>query len=219
MNSIRKTLIVVAVLGIGVFDCKAQQDTIPLSVEVTGGFWTMVPNDGSESRIGDLERFGLFVTYTDWFQMGIGVQRRASEKNYLKYSHLTQDFKYVYGALFVDARFRLVNTKNFNFRADLMFAYNRVMNSRYWLDGVLKESQNWRDDSFRWFFPELSVGPYIDYSIGKRIQLYSQLSLTKTFVSWRGVGRTDVKEDQIQVDSWYVSLLFGVRYNMSWIVR
>ena len=139
----------------------------------------------------------------------MGVQRRASAKTYVKYYHLKQEFKYLYGAFYVESRFRLAKVSNFEIRADMSFLRNRVMEMRYWLNGEQIESLNWHYPSMRYFFSEFAFGPYIDYTIGDKIQLYSSFYITRTFVSWRGTGRS--KEDEIQVDPWYVTLLAGIR--------
>ncbi len=116
--------------------------------------------------------------------------------------------------MFVDARLRLAKFSNFSVKADVSFYLNKALSMDYWLDGTLKGSWSWRDNSFRWSFTELAIGPYIDYSFGKNFKLYSQLSLTRTFVSWRGDGYPKWKEEEIQVDPWYISFLFGIRLNL-----
>ena len=211
MNS--RTIFILLFACVISFDIRAEQDTIPLSIETSGGFWTMLSSDGSESRIMDIERLGVFVAYADWFQLGAGVQRRVSEKNYIKYYNFKQDFRYCFGALFIDARLRVAKISNINVKADVSFFFNKALSMDYWLDGTLKDSWSWRDNSFRWSFTELAIGPYVDYSFGKRFQLYSQLSLSRTFVSWRSYGYHHSKEEAIQVDPWYVSFLVGVRFN------
>lgn len=220
MNVFKKILILFVAMCAFVSKSRAEQDTIPFSFELGGGFWTMVSNCGSQNRIRDIERLGLYISYTDWFDLGIGVHRRVSEKRYLKYSKFNQDFRYLYGAMFVDARFRVFKAPRIDFKVDLAFAHNKVLGMEYMLDGVLKESWNWRSDTpVSYNFTELSIGPYLDYALGQRIHLYSLLSLTKTIVPWRGTGRPGVREDEIQVDSWYVSLLLGINLHFDKAVK
>ncbi len=174
----------------------------------------MVPNDGSEKGINDLERFGFFVTYTDWFQLGIGLQRRMSCKRYFEHTNHQQDLKYNFGAFFVEARFRFIKIADFDIKATLLLSRNNTLSKQYRLDGILIESHNWREDAFLYHFTELGAGLCFDYTIGEHFQLYSQLSVTKTFVSWGG-DRYSInhKEYDFQVDKWYIPVLVGIRYN------